>query len=99
MNTNQLDQAWKNLLAQSAPTFAAKSDVPYGFATATLAALRAERNGQREVERIGWRAIIASMGALSLAAALMVALDLREQGRDSDPNDRTVVQVENLPIS
>jgi predicted MFS family arabinose efflux permease len=55
------------------------------------------------VERIGWRAIIASMGALSLAAALMVAFDLRGQAGDSDSdansNDRTVVQMESLPIS
>ncbi len=40
-----------------------------------------------------------SMGALGVAAAVTVSLNLQDTGLDSDPNLRAVVQAENLPIS
>ncbi len=99
MNNNEPEKTWMNLLAQSAPTFAAEPTPPYGFVTNTLAALRAESRHQREVERIGWRALLASLGALVTAVALTVTINLNRDSSDFDPGVRSLVQVDNLPYS
>jgi hypothetical protein len=99
MNLNDPNDAWKNLLAQSAPAFAGDAAPPYGFVTSTLALLRAEQRQQREIERIGWRALLASLGALAVAAALTVTIDLRDRSSDFDPGVRTLVQMDDLPYS
>ena len=99
MNTNEPDPTWMKLLARSAPTFAGDATPPYGFVTSALAGLRAERRQQRELERIGWRALLASLAALAVAAALTVTLGLRDQNSDFDPGVRSLVQVDNLPYS
>jgi hypothetical protein len=99
MNTNDPDMIWKSLLAQSAPTFAAEPDVPYGFVTKVLAGLRAESRQRREVERIGLRALWASLAALGVAAAVTIAVNLQQDNNDFDPGVRSLVQVENLPYS
>ena len=99
MNKNDPEKAWMNLLAQSAPTFAAELTPPYGFVTNTLTALRAESHYKREVERIGWRALLASLAALVTAAVLTVTINLHEESSDFDPGVRSLVQVDSLPYS
>jgi hypothetical protein len=99
MNPNQPEKIWMSLLAQSAPTFAGEAEAPYGFVTSTLAAWRAEGRQQREFERIGWRALLASLVALGVAAALTLTVSLRDQGKDLDPGVRGLVQMDNLPYS
>ncbi len=99
MNTNEPERIWINLLAQSAPTFGAEPTPPYGFVTNTLAALRAESRHQREIERIGWRALLASLAALDTAVALTVTINLHEDSSDFDPGVRSLVQVDTLPYS
>jgi len=99
MNTNEPEKVWKNLLAQSAPTFAAEPVPPYGFVTNMLAGLRAENRQQREFERIGLRALWAALAALGVAAALTVTVTLRQDNTDFDPGVRGLVQVDDLPYS
>jgi hypothetical protein len=99
MNPNEPETFWMNLLAQSAPTFAGEAEPPYGFVTGTLASLRAEGRQQREFERIGWRALLASLVALGVAAALTLTVSLQDQHTDLDPGVRGLVQMDNLPYS
>jgi hypothetical protein len=99
MNPNEPEKIWKNILAQSASTFAGETDPPYGLVTSTLAALRAEGRQQREFERIGWRALLASLAALSVAAVLTLTVGRHNESSDFDPGVRSLVQVENLPYS
>jgi hypothetical protein len=100
MNTNEPETTWKNLLSLSAPTFSAAAEPPYGFVTNTLAVLRAEARQQREFERIGWRAFLASLAALGMAAVVAVTVNLHQQNAtDFDPGVRSLVQVDSLPYS
>jgi hypothetical protein len=97
MNT---DEKWQRLLAQSSPTFAGETTPPYGFITGTLARLRSETRQQEEAERIGWRALLASLGALCVAAAVTFTVSMHDQSaNDLEPGVRSIVQVENVPIS
>ena len=97
--SNREDEKWQALLACSVPTFAGDATPPYGFTTATLARLRAESSQQAEIERIGWRALLASMVALVLAITVTLGLSYRDSGNEFDPGVRGVVQVANVPIS
>jgi hypothetical protein len=99
MNTNDPNKTWANLLAQSSPTFAAELTPPFGFVTSTLAALHAERRQQREFERVGLRALWASLAALGLATVLALTVNLGDTSNDFDPGVRSLVQVDNLPYS
>jgi hypothetical protein len=99
MKTNDPEITWKNLLAQSAPTFEAETAPPYGFVTSVLATLRAEIRQQREFERVGLRALWAALAALGVAAAVTVMVNLHQDNTDFDPGVRSLVQVENLPYS
>ena len=99
MNTNDPEMTWKNLLAQSAPTFEAELTPPYGFVTNVLGALRAESRQQREFERVGLRALWAALAALGIAAVVTVTVNIRQDNNDLDPGVRGLVQVENLPYS
>jgi hypothetical protein len=97
MNTTE-DTRWKNLLATGAPAFAGDAEPPYGFITRTLARLR-EENRQRDLmERIGLRALFASLAVLAAAAILNVLVDHSVRG-DLEPGLRGIVQVENVPLS
>ena len=98
MTTPQPDDIWNKLLAQSAPTFAGETEPPYGFVTGALATLRVHQHQQREIERIGWRALLASLAALGMAAIVAVSVDLRDSS-DLEPGVRSLVQVGNLPYS
>ncbi len=99
MNKNDPETTWKNLLVQSASTFEPELAPPYGFITNTLAALRAEQRQERECERIGLRALWASLAALGVAAAVTLTVSLHQDNSDFDPGVRSLVQAENLPYS
>jgi len=93
------DEKWRNLLSRSLPTFVGEETPPYGFVTATLGRLRAENRQQEEMERIGWRALLASMAALAIAATVTFSLNFSDQGGDFDPGVSSLVQMENIQVS
>ncbi len=98
MSTSE-NEKWQSLLARSIPTFAGETTPPYGFTTAMLAQLRAESRQQQEIERIGWRALLASMAALVLAVSVTVGLSYENPGNDFDPGVRSLVQMEKIQVS
>jgi ethanolamine utilization cobalamin adenosyltransferase len=93
------DEKWMSLLALSTPTFAGEATPSYGFVTATLARLREELAQVKELERIGWRAVLASLGALAVAVAITVTVDLRNQAPDLDPGVPSLVQMDKIQFS
>jgi len=93
------DEKWRNLLARSAATFAGNATPPYGFVTATLARLSAEQRQQEEFERIGWRALLASVAALFIAATVTLTLNYSDQRGDFEPGTRSLIQMDNIPVS
>lgn len=98
MNTNE-DKKWQGLLSRSTPTFAGETAPPYGFVTGTLARLRAETRQQEEFERIGWRALLASLAALAIAATVTLSMSYMDRGGDFEPEVRGLVQMENIQVS
>jgi hypothetical protein len=98
MNTNP-DEKWQSLLLRSLPAFTGETTPPYGFVTGTLGRLRAEKRQQEELERIGWRALLASLAALVIAAVVTLGVDSSTRGPDFEPGVRSLVQMENLQLS
>ena len=98
MNTNE-DKNWHDLLLRSTPTFAGETVPPYGFVTGTLARLRTETRQQEELERIGWRALLASLAALVIAATVTLSMNYMDRGGDFEPGVRSLVQMENIQVS
>jgi len=98
MNPNE-DEKWQRLLLRSTPAFAGETAPPYGFVTGMLAGLRAEKRQQEELERIGWRALLASLAALVVAAAVTLSVNFRDRGGDFEPGIKTLVQMENIQVS
>ena len=98
MNINE-DEKWQALLSRSAQTFEGEAVPPYGFITGTLAQLRAEKRQQDDLERIGWRALLASLAALMIAATVTLSVNLRSQGDDFEPGVRNLVQMQNVQVS
>ena len=98
MNVNNPDK-WQHLLALSAPTFAGDASPPYGFVTSTLTRLNLENQQLKEIERIGWRALLASLAALALAAAVTVTIDFKKPALDLEPGEKSLIQMENISIS
>jgi len=96
---NREDEIWQSLLFRSTPTFAGEVAPPYGFITSTLAQLRGENRQQVEFERIGWRALLASLAALGVAAIVTLSVNFGDQGSDFEPGTRSVVQMENIQVS
>ncbi len=92
------DTKWQTLLAQSAPTFAGETTPPYGFMTSTLARLSTERRDQTLMEKIGLRAILASLAVLAVTVAVSVGLQLTDHS-DLDPGVRSLLQIENISVS
>jgi len=93
------DQIWQSLLLRSTPTFNAEAVPPYGFITGALAGLRAEKRQQEELERIGWRALLASLAALTIAATVTLSVSYRDSTGDFEPGVKSLVQMENIQIS
>jgi hypothetical protein len=98
MNSKE-DEKWRSLLLRSVPTFAGEATAPYGFVTSTLARLRTEDTQQEEFERIGWRALLASLGALAIAVTVTLSLNFTDRGGDFEPGVRNLVQMENIQVS
>ena len=96
---SQEDQKWQNLLLHSAPTFAGETELPYGMVTNTLTRLRAEKRQQEACERIGWRALLASVAALAVTATVTLSVSYMNQGGDFEPGFKGAVQVENIQMS
>jgi hypothetical protein len=94
----QPDEKWMNLLSHSAPTFAGEDAPPYGFVTSTLGRLRVEKRQQEEIERTGWRALLASLVALAAVVTLTVGLQLQD-GNDFDPGVKSIIETENVSVS
>ncbi|MCE0483476.1 MAG: hypothetical protein LV479_04470 [Methylacidiphilales bacterium] len=90
MNTNS-DLKWKSLLAHSAPTFAIDAMPPYGFITSMLTRMETEKRQQEMMEKIGLRAIFASLGALAVVVTITVSLNLKA-APDLEPGMRGIVQ-------
>ena len=89
---------WENLLIMSAAAFEPPAEPPFGLATAVLARLREEELSLALAERIGLRAIFASMGALVLVFIFAITAHHGQQN-DFEPGLRSLVQVENVPLS
>jgi hypothetical protein len=98
MNTRE-DETWQSLLLRSTPTFTGEAAPPYGFLTGTLARLTAESRQQEELERIGWRALLASVAALMIAATVTLSVSFRAPKVDFEPGVRSLVQMENIQLS
>ena len=96
MNTNE---KWQSLLLRSTPTFIGEAEPPYGFVTGMLARLKAQKGEQEELERIGWRALLASLGVLVMAATVALSVNSRDRSGDFEPGVRSLIQIENLQVS
>jgi hypothetical protein len=97
MNTNE-NGKWQSLLSSSAPAFAGEATPPYGFLTGTLARLREEKKQQEQLEKISFRALFASMVALVIMVGVTLSLHTQTSS-DFEPGIRSLIQVENVPIS
>jgi hypothetical protein len=97
MNDN-FDKHWQQLVALSAPTFRGDTAPPYGFTTSMLARLRDESREIELVERIGLRAVFASLAMLLLALGVTFGASYLNRG-DLEPGLKSIVQVENVAVS
>jgi hypothetical protein len=98
MNTRE-DEKWQSLLQRSTPTFTGEAEPPYGFVTGTLARLRSQDRQLEEIERIGWRALLASLAVLVIAATVTLEMTPPDRGGDFEPGVKSFVQMENVPVS
>jgi hypothetical protein len=96
---NAQDEKWLNLLRASSLTFAPEPTPPYGFMTGMISRLLAEERQQQEAERIGWRALLASMAALVIAAAVTLSLNRGDSSSEFDPGVKSLVQMDNISLS
>ena len=92
------EEKWHNLLGQSAPTFAGETEPPYGFVTGMLGRFRAAERQREEAERIGWRALLASLVTLAAVVTLTVGLQLHDRN-EIDPGVRSIIEIQNAPIA
>jgi hypothetical protein len=95
---NREDSLWQNLLAQSAPTFAGDFEPPFGFVTGTLAHLRSERRQQQEIERIGWRALLASVMTLVVIGTITIGMQHQDRN-DLEPGINSMIALDHLQVS
>jgi uncharacterized membrane protein len=95
MNTQE-DNVWKSLLAQSAPTFAGAMTPPLGLAARVLAQTRDARVQEAAWERVGLRAILASLAAVGVLAAVTLSSWHRD---DVDVPVRGLAAIEDMQVS
>ena len=88
MNSRE-DEKWQGLLLRSAPTFAGEADAALWICHQHAGPARAENRQQEEIERIGWRALLASLAALVIAATVTLSVSLiQDRGAISIPGVR-----------
>ncbi len=92
------DEKWHSLLAQSAPAFAGDIAPPYGFLTRTMSRLKEEKNEREQLEKIGMRALFASLAMLVITVGVTLSLHFHNHP-DFEPGIRGLIQVENVPLS
>ena len=97
MSTKE-DNLWASLLAQSAPTFTGDAEPPYGLATRVMAGVREEKRQQDALERIGLRAIFASLAVVACTAVLTIGFQMGDS-EDLDPGVKSLALVEKLQVS
>jgi hypothetical protein len=95
---NKHDEQWQNLLALSAPSFAGDEAPPFGFTTRTMARWREESRQWEVMERIGWRALFASIAILALTAGATTAINYFASS-DLEPGVSNLVQIERVQVS
>jgi anti-sigma-K factor RskA len=93
------DQTWSALLAKGAPAFAGETEPPFGLATRVLASARRQQSQQDASERLGLRAIFASLAMVAVAAALTASLHFGADRDDTDPVIRSLAVAENVQVS
>jgi len=72
------------------PDFTGEADLPYGFITGTLARLRAEKRQQESSDRIGWRALLASLAAVAIAVTVTLSVNFKDRGGDLERESESV---------
>jgi CRISPR/Cas system endoribonuclease Cas6 (RAMP superfamily) len=92
------EEIWRALLAQSAPAFAGETEPPYGFTGRVLARARAERQQKNAFERMGLRAIMASLGVVACLGVVTIGLQMQDR-EDVDPAIKSMALVENVQVS
>jgi hypothetical protein len=96
----QENQPWNNLAAMAAPAYAAADDAPpYGFTTRVLAQLGSEQRQQKSMERIGLRAIFASLAILVLTGVVALGLNHSRNNGDLEPGLGRFVQAADMSLS
>ena len=95
-NHHPQDDKWRQLLAHSGPTFAAETELPYGFVTGTLARLRSESREQELIERIGLRALLASFVIL-LVTVGFVWMQFQD-GFEMEPGVNTLIRTHEFTL-
>jgi len=94
----QDDKTWQALLAHSAPTFTGETTPPFGFVTSTLTKLRAEKGEKELLEKIGLRALFASLCVLIAVTGFSAGLQMRDRF-DIDPGLRSIISVDRVTIA
>ena len=97
-NQPQEDPKWQALLARSAPTFSGDATPPFGFVTSTLARLKAQKKERDLLEFIGLRALFTSLAVLVAVVGFSVGVQLQNR-LDFDPGFKSLIQVDDIPIS
>ena len=90
------DMMWESLLAKSALTYTGEATPPYGLTTRILALVRDQKQQEAVWERVGRRAIFASLAAVVGIALLTF---VRHDSDDLDPAVKSVALVENVQVS
>ncbi len=93
------DQTWRELLAQSRPAFAGETEMPYGLVTRVLAGTRDQRRQRDALDRIGWRAILASLAMVAVTAGLTAGLQAMNDREEPEPGIQNLAMVENVQVS
>jgi len=94
----QENEKWHALLERSKPTFEGDNALPFGFLTSTLARLKEEKRDRDLLERIGMRALFASMAILITVIGVSVGVQLQNRF-DFDPAVQSLLQADDVPIS
>jgi hypothetical protein len=82
---------WENLVALSKPTFEPDPVPPFGFATRVGAYVNQERR-LREVEMLGWRALM--FASLAFVFLLLLRLNTESYWEDAEPGTTKLLSID-----